>query len=100
MPAKAPSDATIAFADRLRAFLDQPWPPAHIDRPAHDLRLAELQRLILQLGGAFGQGSAGYMIRLDGLKATSTVNLASACGNWVTQVTLKAGQAAMARGSA
>lgn len=95
MPAKIPSKATLAFADTLRAFIDQPWPPAHIDRTAHDHRLAALQKLILEWGGAYDRTGAGYMVRLNGFRATSTVSLASACRNWITQVTLKAAQAAM-----
>lgn len=100
MAAKVPSEATLAFADQLRAFLAQPWPSAYIDRAAHDHRLHALQKLILEWGGAYDYNGAGHMVRLNGFKATSTVDLASACRNWVTQVTLKAGQAAMARVSA
>lgn len=96
MPAKVPSKATVEFANRLSLFLDQPWPPAHIDRAAHDHRLAALQRLILEWGGAYESNGMGHMIRLNGFKATSTSHLAGACRNWVTQVTLKAAAASMA----
>lgn len=97
MTAKAPSDATLAFSAKLRAFIDQPWPPAHIDRAAHDLRLDALQRMILEAGGSYDRNGMGWVIRLNGFRATSTVSLAGACSNWITQVTLKAGQAAMER---
>ncbi len=96
MPAKVPSKATLAFAETLTRFIDQPWPPAHIDRVAHDHRLAALQKLILEWGGTFDRNGMGWMIRLNGFKATSTVSLASACQNWVKQVTIKAASAAMA----
>lgn len=96
MVTKAPSDATLAFSHKLRAFLDQPWPPAHIDRAAHDHRLHALQVLIAEWGGVSDTRGSVHTIRLNGFKATSTVSLARACRNWITQVTLKAGQAAMA----
>lgn len=95
MTAKAPSKATLAFADQLRAFLDQPWPPAHIDRVAHDHRLGALQRLILEWGGAFDRNGMGWSIRLNGFRATSTSSLGDACRNWIKQVTIKAAAAAM-----
>ena len=96
MPGKVPTKATLALADQLRAFLDQPWPPAHIDLVMHDLRLAALQRLILEWGGVYDRNGMGWMVRLNGFKATSTSSLASACRNWISQVTLKAASAAMA----
>jgi hypothetical protein len=100
MAAKVPSKPTLAFADALRAFIDQPWPPAHIDRAAHDHRLAALQRLILEWGGAFDRNGMGWQVRLNGFKATSTSSLRDACQNWIRQVTLKAASAAMAGVSA
>lgn len=96
MPVKVPSKATLAFAETLTRFIDQPWPPAHIDRFAHDARQVSLQKLILEWGGAFDRNGMGWMIRLNGFRATSTSSLRDACRNWVKQVTIKAGLAAMA----
>lgn len=96
MPTKVPSKATLAFAETLTRFIDQPWPPAHIDRVAHEHRLAALQKLILEAGGVHDDNSMGWMIRMNGFKATSTSSLRDACRNWVKQVTIKAASAAMA----
>lgn len=94
--AKTPGKDTLAFADKLRAFLDQPWPPAHIDRAAHDHRLNALHRLIVDAGGSWDYNGAVYSMRLHGFRATSTNHLASACRNWITQVVLKSAAATMA----
>jgi hypothetical protein len=94
--ARVPTKATLAFSDQLRAFLDQPWPPAHIDRVLHDHRQDALQRLILEWGGGFDRNGMGWVVRLNGFRATSTVSLAGACRNWIAQVTLKASAASMA----
>jgi hypothetical protein len=95
MPAKVPSKAALRCTDWLREILRElphPW----TDRAAYQAALATLQTKILHEGGSFTADSLGARVRLHGFKATSTMGLAAACHNWITQVTLKAATASMA----
>lgn len=81
---------TIETAVRLAAFLDQPWPPRHIDRAAHDHRLSALEALIHREGGTFKDTTSGYAVNIGGVRATSTSGLFGATRNWINAVRKKA----------
>lgn len=81
---------TIETADRLAAFLDQPFPPRHIDADLHDLRLRHLLDLIVREGGECTENHYAVCVRMDGVSASSTSGLIGAARHWVAVVRKKA----------
>jgi hypothetical protein len=90
MPAKAPTSEALAASTRLATFLNQPFPPRHIDAFGHDERLRLLRALIAELGGVAHEGGLDARLRLHGITSTSTSGIVQACRNWISNVTLKA----------
>lgn len=80
---------TLKTADKLSEFLDQPWPPRHINRDAHDLRLRALTDLIFREGGSSNESGTNFSVNIGGVRATSTSSMAGAARNWINSVRKK-----------
>lgn len=80
---------TIETAVKLARFLDQPWPPQHIDRAAHDHRMKSLEDLISREGGALWETATGWTVNIGGVRATYTSGLIGATRNWINAVRKK-----------
>jgi hypothetical protein len=80
---------TIQTADRLSAFLDQPFPPRHINADLHDLRMRALLDLIGREGGECTEKHYATRVRMGGVSASSTSGLIGAVHNWVVAVRKK-----------
>ena len=92
--------AARAFLPTLKDALDA-VPSYSFERrleqeEARNLALNNLRLVIDGAGGHSENRWDGARVRIHGLRATSTSGLESACRNWLTQVTLKSAQAAMA----
>lgn len=81
---------TIQTANKLDDFLEQPFPPRHINRDAHDLRMRALADLIYREGGSSNETATGYSVNIGGVRATSTSGLVGATRNWINSVRKKA----------
>jgi hypothetical protein len=81
---------TLQTAVALDKFLDQPWPPRHINRDAYDLRLQALKDLIGREGGQSSETAMGFSVSIGGVRSTSTSSLSGATRNWITAVRKKA----------
>jgi hypothetical protein len=80
---------TIQSADRLAAFLAQPFPPRHINADLHDLSMRALLDLIGREGGDVTETHYAVRVRLGGVSASSTSGLIEAARNWVAAVRKK-----------
>lgn len=95
MTARAPSPAARALANALAvAMKDMPYPST--DRAAYDARVSQLRDMIEAKKGRVQDNWNGARIRVHGISTSSTMGLAGACHNYITQVTLKSATASMA----
>ncbi len=91
---KAPSMAALAFHARLAAMVND-LPGFQDDRTGYAAGIARIKLAIVEAGGAVRDDWNGARVRVHGFSATSTMGVAMACRNWMTQVTIKAAAAGM-----
>lgn len=92
-------DAAKRFFPELRKAMDRVSPYSMGDRTqeaARNVQFNKIEDLILANGGTVKVGHDGVVIRIYGIRASSTGGLLQACHNWKSQVTLKSMAANMA----